>query len=92
MGLNLSNHQLAAELDVAPGEAQQTPALAAGASVTTQLRAAVVVKKPVELSGEVESDEVYVVAGHTGYPAIVQKLGRKGRPRRPPGRCGCRTG
>jgi transposase-like protein len=34
------------------------------------------------LSGEVESDEVYVVAGHKGHPEIVRKLGRKGRRRR----------
>ena len=56
MGLNLSNEQIAAELDLASGDAQQ---------MTTQLREGVVVKKkPVELSGEVEGDEVYVVAGH----------------------------
>lgn len=29
-----------------------------------------------------ESDEVYVVAGHKGQPEIVRKLGRKGRRRR----------
>ena len=29
-----------------------------------------------------EADEVYVVAGHKGYPEIVRKLGRKGRRRR----------
>jgi transposase-like protein len=34
------------------------------------------------LSGEVEGDEVYVVAGHKGHPEIVRKLGRKGRRRR----------
>jgi hypothetical protein len=28
---------------------------------------------PVVLSGEVEIDEVYVVAGHKGNPAAVQK-------------------
>lgn len=39
-------------------------------------------KKPVELSGTVEADEVYVVAGHKGHPEIVRKLGRKGRRRR----------
>ena len=36
MGLNLSNEQIAAELDLAVGDAQQ---------MTTQLRAGVVVKK-----------------------------------------------
>jgi len=30
----------------------------------------------------VEGDEVYVVAGHKGYPEIVRKLGRTGRRRR----------
>ena len=34
------------------------------------------------MSGEVEGDEVYVVAGHKGYPEIVRKLGRTGRRRR----------
>ena len=34
------------------------------------------------MSGEVEADEVYVVAGHKGHPEIVRKLGRNGRPRR----------
>lgn len=34
------------------------------------------------MSGEVEADEVYVVAGHKGYPEMVRKLGRKGRRRR----------
>lgn len=29
-----------------------------------------------------EGDEVYLVAGHKGYPAIVRKLGRNGRRRR----------
>jgi len=30
---------------------------------------------PVELTGEVEVDEVYVVAGHKGQPAAVAKRG-----------------
>lgn len=34
------------------------------------------------MSGTVEADEVYVVAGHKGYPEIVRKLGRNGRRRR----------
>ncbi len=45
MGLNLSNEQIAAELDLPLNEAQTTPALASGASVTSQLREGVVVKK-----------------------------------------------
>ncbi len=34
------------------------------------------------LSGEVECDEVYVVAGHKGQPGKVRALGRPGRRRR----------
>ena len=34
------------------------------------------------LAGEVEIDEVYVVAGHKGQPAEVAKKGRLGRRRR----------
>lgn len=69
-GLNLSNEQIAAELDLASEDAQ---------AMTSQRRAGVVEKKPVELSREVEADEVHLVADHKGYPEIVQKLGRKGR-------------
>jgi hypothetical protein len=40
------------------------------------LRSGVVDKKPkVKLSGEVECDEVYVVAGHKGNPDAVKKRG-----------------
>jgi transposase-like protein len=45
-------------------------------------------KKPARLSGEIEADEVYVVAGHKGYPEIVAKLGRDGRRRRLKGKRG----
>ena len=34
------------------------------------------------LSGDVECDEVYLVAGHKGQPAIVAQQGRPGRRRR----------
>jgi len=40
------------------------------------------------LSGEIEADEVYLVAGHKGYPEIVAKLGREGRRRRLKGKRG----
>jgi hypothetical protein len=74
MGLNLSNKQIAAELDLSPGDVQE---------MTSQLRKGVVdKKKPVQLSGEIEADEVYIVAGHKGLPAQVAKAGRKGRRRR----------
>jgi transposase-like protein len=45
-------------------------------------------KKPVRLSGEVETDEVYIVAGHKGHPESVAKLGRTGRRRKLKGKSG----
>ena len=46
--------------------------------MATILRSGVVEKKPEEqLSGEVECDEVYVVAGHKGHPETVKKKGEK---------------
>src|SRR3954454_17503875 len=67
MGLNLSNEQIAQELDLDPDDAQR---------MTTQLREGIVQRKPqVTLHGEVECDEVYVVAGHKGHPKAVRKKG-----------------
>ena len=67
MGLDLSNEQIAKELDLDPDDVQR---------MTTVLREGVVVRKPeVTLSGEVECDEVYVVAGHEGHPEAVRKKG-----------------
>jgi transposase-like protein len=67
MGLNLSNEQIAKELDLDPDDAQR---------MTTALREGLVLRKPeVTLSGEVECDEVYVVAGHKGHPEAVRKKG-----------------
>jgi transposase len=40
------------------------------------------------LSGEIEADEVYVVAGHKGHSEIVAQLGRAGRCRRLKGKRG----
>lgn len=40
------------------------------------------------MSGEIECDEVYVVAGHKGHPEIVACLGRHGRRRRLKGKRG----
>ncbi|MDW8326820.1 MAG: transposase [Anaerolineales bacterium] len=66
--------QIAAELDLAAGDAQQ---------MTTRLHEGIVAeKKPTRLSGKVEAVEVHVVAGHKGHPKIVQKLGRQDRRRR----------
>ena len=70
MGLNLSNLQIALELALSPSDAQV---------MTEQLRHGLVIKTPVvELQGEVEIDEVYVVAGHKGQPAAVAKRGGSG--------------
>jgi hypothetical protein len=42
--------------------------------MTTQLRQGIVAKKPeMHLAGEVECDEVYVVAGHKGHPEAAAK-------------------
>ena len=67
MGLNLSNRQIALELGLDASDTQ---------AMTEQLRAGLVAKTPaVELTGEVEIDEVYVVAGHKGQPKEVAKRG-----------------
>src|SRR3954464_3441982 len=66
-GLNLSNRQIAQELDLAETDVQgMTEALRQG--LTAKL-------PPVVLRGEVESAEFYVVAGHKGQPAAVAKRG-----------------
>ena len=70
MGLNLSNRQIAQELDLSQPDVQL---------MTEQLRIGLVAKTPpVKLEGEVEIDEVYVVAGHKGNPAAVAKRGAPG--------------
>jgi hypothetical protein len=44
-----------------------------------QLREGIVAKKPkVILTGEVECDEVYVVAGHKGQPEAIKKAKKVG--------------
>jgi hypothetical protein len=66
-GLNLCNEQIAQELGVDPDDAQV---------MASRLREGIVEREPeVTLSGEVECDEVYVVAGHKGHPAAVAKKG-----------------
>ena len=65
MGLNLSNRQIAQELDLAVSDVQ---------AMTEQLRAGITANlPPTTLEGIVEADEVYVVAGHKGNPAAVAK-------------------
>ena len=70
MGLNLSNAQMAQELDLNKDDVHQ---------MTTPLRQGIVDHKPSPiLSGEVECDEVYIVAGHKGQPDEVAKKGAWG--------------
>lgn len=65
MGLNLSNQQIAHELGLNGSVVQ---------AMTTELRSGIEVRacEPV-LSGEIELDEVYVVAGHKGNHEAVKK-------------------
>jgi transposase-like protein len=67
MGLNLSNEQIAQELDLCTSDAH---------AMTEELRHGLVARTPpTQLQGEVEGDEVYIVAGHKGQPAEVAKKG-----------------
>jgi transposase-like protein len=70
MGLNLSSEQIAQELDLDKDDVYQ---------MTMQLRQGIMDNRPeVQLSGELECDEVYITAGHKGQPDIVKKTGGKG--------------
>jgi transposase-like protein len=71
MGLNLSNHQIAAELDLHPSDVHQ---------MTCQWRQGIVVKKPTPtFRDDVACDEVSIVAGHQGKPEeVVNKGGAAG--------------
>jgi hypothetical protein len=65
MGLNVSNAQIAQELDINERTVHD---------MCDKLGRKVFEDRPaVELSGEVELDEFYVVAGHKGHPAAVKK-------------------
>ena len=65
MGLNLSGLQIAQELDINKDDAR---------AMIGQLRRGIVERRPpVVLEGEVECDEVSVVAGHKGHPEAVKK-------------------
>jgi len=67
MGLNLSGLQIAQELDINKDDAR---------AMIGRLRQGIVDRRPpVVLEGEVECDEVYVVAGHKGHPEAVKKKG-----------------
>lgn len=80
MGLNLSNRQIAHELELNKADTQQ---------MTTLLRTTIQERRELPcLSGTVECDEVYIVAGHKGHPAAVAAAGREGRRRRLQGQRG----
>ena len=67
VGLNLPNRQIAKELGLSRSEVQV---------MTEQLRSGLVAKVPAtRLEGEVEFDEIYVVAGHKDQPAAVANRG-----------------
>jgi transposase-like protein len=69
MGVNLSNRQIAHELGLCESDVQ-----------TEVLRQGIVAKVPeVVLRGDVEFDELYVVAGHKGNPEAVLAKGHEGR-------------
>ena len=69
MGLNVSNKQIAQELGLNESDGQAMAEL---------LRQGVIKRRrPVRLRGEVEFDEVYIVAGHKGRPDKIE--GRKAR-------------
>ena len=70
MGLNLSNRQIAKELDLSTSDVQ---------AMTEQLRQGLAARAPaVILDGAIEIDEVYVTAGHKGSPTAVAKRGVRG--------------
>src|SRR5918997_2330967 len=70
MGLNLSNRQIAQELGLSGSDVQV---------MTEQLRHDLAARiAPATLTGEVEIDEVYVVAGPKGQPAAAAPRGERG--------------
>jgi hypothetical protein len=69
MGLNLSNSQIAKELGLTENDCH---------AMTSLLREGVYEKRPQEvLEGEVEFDELYIIAGHKGNPEAVKKKDAK---------------
>jgi hypothetical protein len=70
MGLNRSNAQRAQELGLNPDNVQRR---------TEPLREGIVARPPEPvLSGDMECDEVYGVAGHKGFPDAVKKRAVEG--------------
>jgi len=80
LDLNLSASQISKELNLAKDTSHDVCAI---------LRKGIVQKKEVPtLDGEVEIDEVYVIAGHKGNQEAVEKKGRKPRRNRLRGKRG----
>jgi len=74
LGLNLSNHQIAKELNLKQSTAQ---------NISTTLRGKILEKKPkVKIEDKAEIDEVYVVSGHKGNSEAVKAKDREPRVRR----------
>ena len=70
MCLNISNSQIAKELNLNKDDVF---------NMTRDIRSAIFSSTPdMILSGEVEFDELYLVAGHKGNPDAVSKKGRFG--------------
>jgi hypothetical protein len=64
MGLNLSNEQIAQELDFNSDDARK---------ITSQSREGIVDRTPeVTLAGAAECDEADVLTGHQGHPEAVK--------------------
>ncbi len=75
IGLNLSDRQIAGELGLCVPDVQV---------VMEQLRHGLIANTPaVELSGEVEVDEVHVLGCNKGQPAAVARRGHSDGVRRP---------
>jgi transposase-like protein len=72
LGLNVSNRQISQELNLNESDSQYMANL---------LREGVAKHKPkVQLTGKVECDEVYIIAGHKGHPkAIKNRDARRNR-------------
>jgi len=72
MGLNVSNRQIAQELDLNESDAQVMADL---------LRGGILERRPkVRMKGVVECDEVYVIAGHKGRPDRIKGRAPRRRP------------
>ena len=74
LGLNLSNNQIAKELNLSQSTAQD---------IATTLRKSILENKPkAKIKNEAEIDEVYVISGHKGDSEAVKSKNREPRVRR----------